>query len=92
MDEVSIVRRDRTVKWYVVTDEAGREHRWKMIGNGLGAVHFVDPQAGQVSPQLWGPAAIRGWLLREGLTPKGSTSPEWAKQMAERRGGQEVAA
>lgn len=85
MDEVTIVRRDRTVKWYTVTNEAGQEFRWKMIHNGIGAVHFVCPERGQMSPQLWGPAAIRGWLLREGLTPKGSKSPEWAKQMAERR-------
>lgn len=84
MDEVSIVRRDRTVKWYRVVDREGREHRWKMHGNGIGAFHFTDPEQGQVSPQLWGLPAVRGWLLRNGYTPAGSRSPEWAKHLAER--------
>ena len=84
MDGVDYVARERTVRWYRVTDAAGTEFRLKMLGSERGSVTFAH-DGRPVSPELWGPGAVRGWLLSAGLTPAGSKSPEWARQMAERR-------
>ena len=91
-DGVDYVARDRTVKWYRVTDQSGTEYRWKMIGDERGATQFVCPDRGAVSPVLWGIGAVRGWLLANGLTPSGSKSPEWSKHLAERRERRQPAA
>jgi len=90
-DGVDYVQRERTVKWYRVTNEFGIEYRFKMTGDERGAIRFIDPEVGPVSPELWGPGAVRGWLLKHGFTPTGSKSPEWAKHLAERREARKAA-
>jgi len=85
-DGAYIVRRDKIHRWFPVIDSNGTEHRWLLRTNGVGAFAFAETHHGpRLSPILWGLPAVRNWLLVNGYTPKGSRSPEWARQMTQAR-------
>ena len=77
------VKRDRRQWRCPVTDRHGAAHVWLLRADEWGRFRLVDLDTKiGISPWLWGPMALRGWLLRNGLTPAGSQSAEWARQVA----------
>ena len=86
IDGCYTVERPQTSHLYIATDAQGNEHRWLLASNGIGGFTFTRLRAAQPeSHVLWGIMAVRGWLLDNGYTPRGSRSEEWQKEITERQ-------